>query len=53
MSTASPTILKKLLQHSVPVAWRGRGICRNAWRNGLLERSRIICIEYDLIAGMR
>ena len=32
------------------MAWPGN--LRNAWRNGLLERTRTICIEYGLIAGM-
>jgi hypothetical protein len=45
-------ILQRLLQHSAPVAWRGRGIRRNGWRNGLARAHSHQMHRVRLIAGM-
>jgi hypothetical protein len=51
-STTSPAILLRLLQHSAPVAGRGRECAAMAGVTVLLECTRTICIGYRLIAGM-
>ena len=52
LSTTSPAILQRLLQHSAPVACVVGEFAAMGRATVLLERTRTICIGYGLIAGM-